>query len=266
MAVSARRLNPDSGLVQTPNAPSMPNTAVKVTDEELGLPETILKAALGFKDITVDIPMNATLLQVEDTLSLAITGYNKLRDASERLKPVIGRILLTVQDRKLFRPVYKNFTDYVMRKVVADMGFGRSNAFDSLKIARAFPHLTLEQYQNYGATRLLLAARVTNETDPDHMAFLDKSTQQTVDLMEQEVKGIAADQRSSTREPSTTITMRVKPETREEWDAMVEASGLQPNDLLVACMAAMRALPKEQQAATPVVAPATAVGPKVRRR
>lgn len=266
MAVTARRLNPDAGVVQTQNAPSLQKTTVNVTDEELGLPETILKAALGFKEITVDIPMNATLLQVEDTLALAITGYNKLRDASERLKPVIGRILLTVQDRKLFRPVYKNFTDYVMRKVVADMGFGRSNAFDSLKIARAFPHLTMEQYQNYGATRLLLAARVTNETDPEHMAFLDKSTQQTVDVMEQEVKGIAADQRSSTREPSTTITMRVKPETREEWDSLVSASGLAPNDLLIACMAAMRAMPQEQAQSIPVTAPAPSVGPKVRRR
>lgn len=222
---------------------SNPGTAPVPVQEQYE-PEQIMKAAIGFADITVEIPEAASLADVEKTLLLAIAGYNRLRDASERLKPVIGRILLTVQDRKLFRPTYKNFTEFVMAKVVNEMGFGRSNAFDSLKIAKAFPHFTSDDYQKYGATRLLLASRVTDETDPQHKELLDKATQVTTEAFEVQVKAIHGEQAKGVRTPTTTLTMRVGPDVKEEWNAMLEASGMQPNDLLVACMAAMRRMPE----------------------
>lgn len=245
MATKAKRLptsatnvpSPATGLVQTPDKQTEPLA-----------PEAMLKAAMGFRDVTVDIPANATLGDVEKTLALAISGYQRLVEASERLKPIIGRILLTVQERKLYRPDYKNITEFIMLKVVGQMGFGRSNAFESLKIARAFPHLTAIDYQRYGASRLLLASRVTDETDPEFRTLLDKSTQTTVDAFESEVKQIHGEQVKTNKPPSTTLTMRVLPEVKEQWNAMIEASGLTPNDLMQACMDAMRALPQAHAA------------------
>lgn len=198
----------------------------------------LMRAALGFKEISLDIPDTATLEQMKETLGVAVEGYKRLQGGMERIKPLIGRILLAIQQSKKFRPTYTNFTEFLDKVVVEEMGFGRSTAFDALRIARAFPGLTSEQYQNYGATRLLYAARVTSQDEPDHMALLDHSTQVSTDAFKEEIDT----QLSAGRATPTTVTtsMRLEPETKNLWDQLLASTELSPNDLLIACMHAFK--------------------------
>lgn len=192
-------------------------------------PMGLMKASLGFQEISLDIPQDAKLVDIEQTLSLAISGYKRLSEASERLKPIIGRILLTVQERKLFRPEFKNFTAYVTSKVCGDMGLGRSNAFDALRIARAFPSMTAEDYQKYGATRLLLATQLTSEAEPNCKEILTSATRQTVDEFAAVVK---ANKQANSARVTSTVSVRVSPEVKTAWQEMLEGSELTPGELL----------------------------------
>jgi hypothetical protein len=186
-----------------------------------------MKAALGFTDVSVTIPENATLAEVENTLQLAITGYRRLSEASERLKPIIGRILLTVQERNLFKPDYKNFTQFLMDRVVVGMGLGRSHAFDSLRIARAFPNMSTEDYSRFGASRLLLAAKITDESKEGYKDVLKDLAKVTVEEGRAKVKELAP----SSTATSYTISIRVTPEVKAEWIELMDAVEVTPGEL-----------------------------------
>lgn len=190
-------------------------------------PMGLMRASLGFQDIQLNIPEDATLSAIEKTLQLAITGYKRLAEASERLKPIIGRILLVVQERKLWKPDYKNFTEFLDKKVVDEMGLGRSNAFDALRIARAFPTMSNEEYQRYGASRLLEAAKITDEAQEDYKQVLQDASKMTVEEFKQKVKA----QRPSTRPVTFTVSVRVTPEVKGQWVALVEAFEGTPGEL-----------------------------------
>lgn len=192
----------------------------------------LVTLATGLPEISVTIPESATLKQIEETLAIAINGYKKLSEASERLKPIIGRILLTVSDRKLFRPEFENFTTFVEKRVVAQMGFGRSNAFDALRIAKAFPTMDAAQYQRYGASRLLAASQITSEADPNYLIVLNDSTRQTVEQFKEHVATEKGKRNPSTSSGSVVIAVRCAPLIRDQWQNLLEQTQLAPSDLL----------------------------------
>lgn len=190
-------------------------------------PLGLMKASLGFQDIQLNIPEDAKLGDIEKTLQLAITGYKRLAEASERLKPIIGRILLVVQERKLWKPEYKNFTEFIDKKVVEEMGLGRSNAFDALRIARAFPTMSNDEYQRYGASRLLEASKITDEAQDNYKDVLMNASKITLDEFKQFVKA----QRPSNRPVTFTVSVRVTPEVKGKWQGLVEAFEGTPGEL-----------------------------------
>lgn len=196
-----------------------------------------MKAALGFTEVSVNIPENATLAEVENTLQLAITGYRRLTEASERLKPIIGRILLTVQARNLFKPDYKNFTQFLMDRVVVGMGLGRSHAFDSLRIARAFPNMSTEDYSRFGASRLLLAAKITDETKENYKDVLKELSKATVEEGRAKVKELTPGSTAS----SYTVSIRVSPEVKADWTELMDAVEISPGELFAAAIKAVKA-------------------------
>lgn len=227
MVTRTRRETTSAGHI--PHAPSPDGGHVQVMDADK------LVSTVTGTDVTVNIPEGAKLTEIEATLVLAIDGYRRLSDAAEKLKPIIGRILLTIADRRMFRPEFKNFTAYVDSVVVEKMGFGRSNAFDSLKIARSFPSLNDAEYRNYGATRLLLAAQITDEKDPAWRSILDQSTKTTVDKFAEAVRDIKQQTRAITSgaEATVVLSLRVPLSTKEAWDEALKLSALSGPELLL---------------------------------
>lgn len=181
----------------------------------------------------MDIPTDATLGQVEETLGLAIKGYQRLYNGIETIKPLIGRILLTIEERKLFRPTYKNMTEFLAKVVEEQMKFSRTSATDALRIAKKFPSLTADEYKNYGATRLLYAAQVTSEAKEDYRTLLDESTRMTAEEFKSLVDSQAAQRRLEKPGVKTVIlTMRVPPETKLAFEQLLESTGQTAGDLL----------------------------------
>lgn len=199
--------------------------------------QAVMKAALGFQEISVDIPTNATLSQVEETLSVAIEGYKRLANGIERIKPLIGRILFTIEQRKLFRPTYKNMTEFLSTVVEGQMKFSHTSATDALRIAKKFPTLTADQYQNYGATRLLYAAQVTSEAEEGYKELLDESTRMTTEEFKTVVD--SQKQQKALDKPgvkTVVLTMRVLPEVKMQFDTLLASLDVPAGDLLTMLM------------------------------
>ena len=199
----------------------------------------LVKAVIG-GDISLAIPPEATLNEVEGTLAVVIDGFKRLSDATEKLKPVIGRILLTISVRKLWRKAdksYKNFTEYLEDVVVERMGFGRTSAFQALRIARAFPSLTVEDYQRFGATRLLLAASVTDEQDPKHREFLETSLTVPVSQFEASISEVREQASAKSSSDVSVLSMRIPNAVKAQWDEALRASEMTGPQLFAAMLA-----------------------------
>ncbi len=195
---------------------------------------SLMALSIGSTSVDVNIPEGALLSQVEPSLKLAVTGYQHLAEAAERLKPIIGRILLVISNRRMFRPDYRNLTEYVEKKVVAEYGMSRTSAFEALRIARAFPTMTATEYQKYGASRLLLATQVTDETDPQAKVILDEATRMSVDDFSTKVSDI----KQTTAPPAKTfvVSVRLPLEWKQQWDNILVAADMTPGELFVLLM------------------------------
>lgn len=180
----------------------------------------LLKVIAGANSISVTIPEGATLADIEKSLGVAITAYKRLSEAGERLKPIIGRILLEVRRRGLYKASYRNFTEYVRKHVGEELGLGPTNAFDALKIARAFPSLSEEEYHRIGASRLLLASRVTDETKEGFQSILDQAKQApTVEAFKEVVNDLRQHEPKSTA-LKPVVALRVTEENKARWEAI----------------------------------------------
>lgn len=213
------------------NLPATPPPALVRQPNQSEQQTDILRLVLGAEEVSVNVPEGATLAEVEKPLTTLINGYKRIADAEERIKPVIGRMLVVARDRNLFRPEYKNITDYIVRRIEGDLGMSRNSAFEAIRIATAFPSLSVADYQRYGATRLLAATKITDEKDPQYQAILDDSVRQSAAQFREKVKQI----RDSKAEPPTTfvVTLHLPNDWAESWKTLLESTNLGASELVM---------------------------------
>lgn len=205
-------------------------------------PDVLMNEALGNVEISLNIPETATLSQVEETLAIAVDGHQRLIAAAERLKPFIGRILLHIKSRNMFKPGCNTWTEY-KQSVSARYGISNTSLDESLQIARAFPTMDPKEYIRVGASRLLQAARITDETKANYTDILNASTQVSVADFKDKVTQTLQARRLGSAEPGTDagpawvqVSIRVTPELRDRWQAIMNASSMPAEKLFAAMM------------------------------
>lgn len=228
------QVNQSARRTQSARPSNQPSTKTQVTTSGDNAPQELMKAALGFQEVKINIPDGASLPQMEQYLNTAILGAKRLASASERIRPMIGKLLLEIRNRKLFKPDFKNFTDYVLRRVQGEWGYSKSLAFGCLKQIETFP--TLDQ-TNYESSKLLLAAQVTDESQPNYKEVLDSLSRMTVLEGKAHIKQLK-DSSTSERTDAITLSIRVSPATREQWSQMIQDYDMSGEDLLLSCMEA----------------------------
>lgn len=209
---------------RVPKAPKEQQDMIPVQQIQSADPNQLMHLVVGAADINVNFPDGTPLQDLERTLGLAVQGYQRLSGAAEKLKPIIGRILLTVKQRKLWKGYYKNFTAFIQLKAVDQLGFSRASAFDALKIATAFPTLTTEQYARYGGTKLLIAAKVTNQSKPDYQDVLKLAESQTVDTFKATVAQLKT--AGPKRARPCVIAIRCDEATFQHWKSLIDGSDI----------------------------------------
>lgn len=205
-------------------------------------PDALMNEALGNVEISLNIPDTASLSQVEETLAIAVDGHQRLIAAAERLKPFIGRILLHIKSRSLFKPGCNTWTEY-KQSVSARYGISNTSLDESLQIAKAFPTMDPKEYIRVGASRLLQASRITDETKANYGEILNAAVQIPVAEFKDKVTQTLQARRLGSAEPGTDagptwvqVSIRVLPEIRDRWQAIMNASGLPAEKLFAAMM------------------------------
>lgn len=184
---------------------------------------TLIHLVAGAREISVNFPQDALMKDVDDALKIVVDEYKLFHGATEQLEPIIGRILLTIKERKLWKEHYRNFTDYMHRRVVGELKFGRSHAWDALKIASAFPSIKQEQFAKYGATNLLRASAVTDESDPRCKKILARAARETTDQFRETVAEFAQKITKRSRQRPHVIAVRVDKTTFQHWKAIIKS-------------------------------------------
>lgn len=147
---------------------TMTETASPETSEKalIHVMKTALQPLGRPRAISLEVRPDAEPGEVLGTLKTCCLGYRNLVATEEALKPVIGKLLLTVSSRKLYKPQYQHFKDFLSQEVMGTYRLGRSNCFEAMKIAKAFPSLSVEDFRRFKTTNLLEASKHLNETDP----------------------------------------------------------------------------------------------------
>lgn len=172
--------------------------------------------------ITMKIPDNATLAQVEETLSYAVEGIHQARQVQDMIMPIIGHLMLEVKSRKLFAPTYKNFNQWKVEVLNGKMGLGLSTANYCLSAVSSFPSLSEEQYKRFGATRLREAARITSEAkDPEgYFVQLEEFGKMSTNDVTLHVRAIQQQGTTTPASNTKVLAIRMATESYNQWVAL----------------------------------------------
>lgn len=155
-----------------------------MTGVELAAPQKqFMQALLSGRDIklTAQIPEDADFPRLLSELSLCCGVLQHFDHLGNAIKPIVGRILVLIQERGLYRPDYSTFEDFQRDKVERQFGMSRATLFKCKKVARAFPNLALSECQEIRSENLALAARFTDHTERGHAKVLAAAKSHSVE-------------------------------------------------------------------------------------
>lgn len=192
-----------------------------------------LKESIGSRafKLSVEVTEKTTDAQVSALLAEACTEFVGTNGIVARFQLVIGRLLVVVRDRKIFKEKYKTFDRYMIAEVVDKYGISRATVWTGLQIAQAVPEISVDQATDIGVVKMRDIARtVRHEQDKlvqaaDKAKLLDKLVKQAPKHTVPEFRkwleaGNLLTPRTSPQR-LTTIVVRGTPELVEQWNALV---------------------------------------------
>lgn len=122
------------------------------------------------------IPADATAEKLWDTLTICAQGYHLLQSRMDRLKPIIGKILLIFKDKPdLYTELgYRNFEEFRNKGVGEKLGLHRTTLWETQVIANDWPQLVAEpdRYTKIGRAKLNILSKYANGRDANAEALL----------------------------------------------------------------------------------------------
>lgn len=178
---------------------------------------------------------DATAEELLTTLHDGCEAYNRLTQVGEQLKLVIGKTLAAIQERKTFTAYngpdghpYKTFERFLQGEIIDKYGIGRSTAFEALKVARALPQVSAEQYRETGSQRLLAIAAAKEKLPEDRQHEAEAMLAGAAKLTLEEVREQAAALVGGEAEPEVkNINFKLMPERATQWEQFLMRADLQ---------------------------------------
>lgn len=175
--------------------------------------------ALMDQDARVDVVIPDSI-QPDDlwrSMELCCNVLIRMKDATKKLKPMVGRMLLVLQRYpEIYKSRgYKRFDDFMTDGMDKLMGISRAEAYHCMRIAKNLPSLTPSDWDKIGIAKLELLAR------DDVAQYAPKILEQAKDkrVTVGALKQIIYDQKFA--EPGrldyTTIVLNVPKTCKELW-------------------------------------------------
>lgn len=189
--------------------------------------ETI--GARAFK-LAVEVTDTTPDEQVTELLHSTCREFSTAGGTMARFQLVIGRLLVVIRDRKLFKANYKTFDRYMIAEVVDKYGISRATVWTGLQIAQAVPEISVEEATNLGVVKVRDIARAVRHeeakfTHPgDKQKLLDKLVKQAPKLTVVEFRKQLESNNLLTPRTSpqrlNTIVLRGSPELVAQWETI----------------------------------------------
>ena len=116
-------------------------------------------------------------------LHVAVKAINRLEATGTKLKVILGRILVAIQDNpSVYEGIkgVKTFDDFITVYVCEKLGLGRTNLYEAKRLAMAWPRLAAKDYDDLRTSKLLLLSQFTSQEEPGHKKYLEEARTKTV--------------------------------------------------------------------------------------
>lgn len=143
---------------ETTTVAVVPEMALVATPKEQRLlAELLQSSAPNAAALETELEPEVALERLEILCRLSETA-EKIADLS---KPVIGRLLLTIQMKPSFYKGlgYKNFNEFLERHVVGKFGLRHTTACNAMRIMRKFPDLSPEVFRKIGTVKTVMLTK-----------------------------------------------------------------------------------------------------------
>lgn len=195
----------------------MPDKLLDLPDKQ----EKLIRLLMAQDDSKISVVLSPDMEpdRIMESLETCCRGLEKFDTITSALKPIIGRMLLIIREKSLYKPEFDSFKKFLVERVRGTFGVSKSNLYESMAIVSAFPDLAVEQYKNIGSTNLLLAAKFTSQSNPDHKKILGKAAELTTEQFRQ-----WAEEKQYLEEGATegaTIVIKTSKKTAKRWASWV---------------------------------------------
>ncbi len=207
--------------------PAVPPEYVPVlTDDE----RTVVKAVLDDDsrlDVAIPLDMPA------ERLWAGLCGSAKIQQgaasASDKIKPILGRFLIVLQDYpEIYQSEgYRTYEDFMRKGLKEKFGISRTEAYACRKVAEKFPSLTPTEFKQIGVGKLYALASLTHDGDRNSTLLIEKAKDPETSKRQLEEYAAELTHRNSNEIRLTDVRITVTRETSEYWKAMVKSPEIQ---------------------------------------
>jgi hypothetical protein len=148
--------------------------------------QSILQNLLdGSNSLEVTIPDSASNVEIWEMLSVCCRAIGHLTKTSNRIKPMIGRLLLLIQQTpSVFKEQgFKSYNDFLENGVCHRLGLSRAHLFEAMSLSRKWPNLSVERFAKIGSVKMNIVSRFTNETHPSANRILDMAEKMSIEQL-----------------------------------------------------------------------------------
>jgi hypothetical protein len=133
-------------------------------DERIILTELLTQ---NDKSIALSITPSITQDELTGYFDIAGKAHKRLGDAISTLKPIIGQLLVTVQNRpEIWKSMgFRSFDDFLTNGATVMTKMSRPSLYECLRVAKAFPSLEIERYDKIGSGKMSVLVKVTSENN-----------------------------------------------------------------------------------------------------
>lgn len=191
--------------------------------------QTVIRELLDPRNtLEAVLPDNTPPETLINNLTICCRAVEYLRSTTDKLKPIIGRLLCLIQNNpQSYQSIgYTNFDEFITYKVSEELKLCRSEAYECMRIHRAMPNLvTPEVFREIGIVKLKLLTRVTKEGEPSCETWLSKARSMTISEFKSEIvkQGLAA---KGELQGAVIIINTIK-EIADEWKSFLEDADIQ---------------------------------------
>lgn len=159
------------------------NELLRFSEEDRSVLASVLDSD---SSISVVIPEEIDSNKLWDTIETCCRVAGAVSKASDRIKPIIGRLLVILKDHpEVYQERgYATYEDFMCRGMSELFGISRTEAYACRKVAENFPSLTVDEFQRIGVRKLYVLAAATKEGDSHADKLVEKALDPDVNRAE----------------------------------------------------------------------------------